>query len=34
MNNNDDRDIIYPDKINLDELYERKKQSDIKKVST
>ena len=33
-NNNDDRDIIYPDKINLDELYERKKQSDIKKVST
>jgi len=33
-NNDDDRDIIYPDKINLDELYERKKQSDIKKVST
>ena len=32
MNNNED--IIYPEKINLDDLYEKKKQSDIKKVAT
>lgn len=34
MNDNNNSDMIYPEKLNLDELYEKKKQSDIKKVST
>ena len=31
MNDNNNSDMIYPEKINLDELYEKKKQSDIKR---